>query len=675
MTLEQFTTKVEELEVLIQSDRDYKQSEVNAKELLAILSIMEESHSLSEIETRILIALAQSYRMRGVSQEVLPIAEKALAIAERIGNKELQAQAYSSVGMAYSTIADNTKAIESFHKAHEIFLAVNNRKQVAMLLYNIAVSYFQKAEYYSSLENFQKALFIAEQLNEPIIVALQLSKIGLVYSYLADYQMAVIQYQEAISIYQQHNYQIGLLSCYGNIGNLYREIRDYSRAIDYLNQALLIAQELEDKRNIAVTFGNLGISYNDSGDYVNAEKYFTNAIILEEELGNKVGLASNYLNLGNCLERQKQYEQALEYYQKSLLIAEQINQQHFISIIKGNIGSIFTNQSFEGFSPQKGEKLIMESININNVLGTRANNIVMLLCLAELYEYQKRWEEFAIYYKQYHVLEKEVQSEQAVKQAQLMEQQRKIHEAERDRQVKLARFQEQEKIFHNIVPVSIADRLLNGEKTMADSFDNVSMFFSDIVGFTHLASQISAKELVEGLNAIFTEFDHIATKHSLEKIKTIGDSYMAACGVPEQRDDHAMRTVQFALDIQEMMKNKTIGEKKNRISIRIGLHCGSAIAGIIGEKKFAYDLWGDAVNTAARMESHGEAGKIHVSEEFVRELLMMNGELSTEEKFSVAIPLSLTINHSLLTIIPRGEMEIKGKGMMKTYFLESVSAP
>ncbi|HRI31546.1 MAG TPA: adenylate/guanylate cyclase domain-containing protein, partial [Candidatus Kapabacteria bacterium] len=165
------------------------------------------------------------------------------------------------------------------------------------------------------------------------------------------------------------------------------------------------------------------------------------------------------------------------------------------------------------------------------------------------------------------------------------------------------------------------------------------------------------------------------TKHSLEKIKTIGDSYMAACGVPEQRDDHAMRTVQFALDIQEMMKNKTIGEKKNRISIRIGLHCGSAIAGIIGEKKFAYDLWGDAVNTAARMESHGEAGKIHVSEEFVRELLMMNGELSTEEKFSVAIPLSLTINHSLLTIIPRGEMEIKGKGMMKTYFLESVSAP
>ncbi|HRI30128.1 MAG TPA: tetratricopeptide repeat protein, partial [Candidatus Kapabacteria bacterium] len=141
MTLEQFTTKVEELEVLIQSGRDYKQSEVNAKELLAILSIMEESHSLSEIETRILIALAQSYRMRGVSQEVLPIAEKALAIAERIGNKELQAQAYSSVGMAYSTIADNTKAIESFHKAHEIFLAVNNRKQVAMLLYNIAVSY------------------------------------------------------------------------------------------------------------------------------------------------------------------------------------------------------------------------------------------------------------------------------------------------------------------------------------------------------------------------------------------------------------------------------------------------------------------------------------------------------------------------------------------------------
>ncbi|MBK9249520.1 MAG: adenylate/guanylate cyclase domain-containing protein [Ignavibacteria bacterium] len=327
---------------------------------------------------------------------------------------------------------------------------------------------------------------------------------------------------------------------------------------------------------------------------------------------------------------------------------------------------LYANMEFDGYDTDKAEESFLSAIALSEDIGAKRNLYEVHKFLADLYETQKRWEEFAVQFKKYHTLCLEVQSEEATKQAQQMEHRRKIEESERDRQVKLARFQEQEKILHNILPSKIADRMLDGEKTIADSHENVSVFFSDIVGFTTLSQRVSAQELVGMLNAIFTQFDHIAREHGLEKIKTIGDSYMAVCGAPIPVANHAERTALFALDVAEFMKNYQT-DSGDKVSIRIGLHTGSVVAGIIGENKFAYDMWGDAVNTASRMESHGEAGKIHVSEEFMKNLLMVNGELLMEEEDEFS---SLTINHLPLTIISRGEMEIKGKGMMKTYFLE-----
>ncbi|MBK9249562.1 MAG: hypothetical protein IPM69_15950 [Ignavibacteria bacterium] len=271
--------------------------------------------------------------------------------------------------------------------------------------------------------------------------------------------------------------------------------------------------------------------------------------------------------------------------------------------------------------------------------------------LSELYKQTERWKESREHFEKYHTLYLEVQSEEATKQAQLMEHRRKIEESERDRQIKLARFQEQEKILHNILPAQIAERMVAGEKMIADSHDHVSVFFSDIVGFTKLSQQVTAEELVGMLNGIFSQFDQIARKHGLEKIKTIGDSYMAVAGAPIPQENHAERAVLFALEVAEFMENYRT-DSGDKVDLRIGLHTGSVVAGVIGENKFSYDMWGDAVNVASRMESHGEAGKIHVSEEF---------------KHAVE-----TLHATSLQFIRRGEMAIKGKGMMKTYFLEKL---
>jgi adenylate cyclase len=200
-----------------------------------------------------------------------------------------------------------------------------------------------------------------------------------------------------------------------------------------------------------------------------------------------------------------------------------------------------------------------------------------------------------------------------------------------------------DRLLRNILPKAIANRLKE-EETIAEWHGQVTVLFADMVGFTKLSALLSATELVSRLNKIFTAFDELTETHGLEKIKTMGDCYMAAGGLPETREDHAEIVADLALELIPVLDeiNKTWGEE---VKIRIGINTGPVVAGVIGKSKFIYDLWGDAVNTASRMESHGIVGKIQVSEATYNLL---------SEKYDFET---------------RGEIDVKGKGPMTTYFL------
>jgi adenylate cyclase len=201
-----------------------------------------------------------------------------------------------------------------------------------------------------------------------------------------------------------------------------------------------------------------------------------------------------------------------------------------------------------------------------------------------------------------------------------------------------------EKLLLNILPSPIVDRLKLSSEAIADGFAEATVLFADIVGFTELSSRLSPQELVHRLNEIFSAFDGLVEKHGLEKIKTIGDAYMVVGGLPEPRADHAIAMAQFAIEMRSELQriNEMLGES---IDIRIGINSGPVVAGVIGTKKFIYDLWGDAVNVASRMESHGKPGEIHVS-------------ATTYEKL-----------RSHFHLESRGTVYIKGKGDMETYWL------
>ena len=201
-----------------------------------------------------------------------------------------------------------------------------------------------------------------------------------------------------------------------------------------------------------------------------------------------------------------------------------------------------------------------------------------------------------------------------------------------------------EKLLLNILPKPIAERLQKEQKLIADHFDDVSVLFADLVGFTEFCAQKTPTQLVEILNGIFSEFDRLSELHGLEKIKTIGDAYMVVGGLPTPREDHSEAIALLALDMQAALRrfNVTIGEN---FQLRIGLHSGSVVAGIIGISKFSYDLWGDTVNIASRMESNGLPGKIQVTAGTYERL---------KEQF---------------VFEERGQILVKGKGKMLTYWL------
>ena len=205
--------------------------------------------------------------------------------------------------------------------------------------------------------------------------------------------------------------------------------------------------------------------------------------------------------------------------------------------------------------------------------------------------------------------------------------------------------QRSEKLLLNILPMRIAEELKENGKTIPESFKDVTVFFSDIVGFTKMSSEMGAAEVISELNEIFTAFDRIITRNGCERIKTIGDAYLCVCGMPVPNKDHALNIAKSAFEIIEYLKGKN-AVSQLKWEIRAGIHSGPVVGGVVGTEKYIYDVFGDTINTASRMESNSEPMKINVSENSYS--LLKDKYIFTE----------------------RPPLDVKGKGLMKMYFLQ-----
>ncbi len=534
---------------------------------------------------------------------------------------------------------------------------------------------YRQRRYADMVGWLMRCVELADEVSNLALMAGVYCNLGVTSWEVSDYTKALSWYEKALPLAEATQHELFLSNIYTNIGNIYHQLEDLDASQLYHERSLTLGQRIESTDSIGTAHLHLAGIQRERGDLPAAFIHYERALEAYQTVGDTRMVAVAMSSIANIHVDERRDDEALEMKQRALDLLASTNDEVAETKIMHDMASILIDRNDSSADLETAEVYLRRSIDVNTQLDSKQRLAEDYEWLEKIHTLRHEWQSAYEASRMQRDLVAAVRSETAITNARMLEHRRQIESSERDRQVKLARFQEQERIFHNILPVSIADRLIEGETTIAESYDHVSIFFSDIVGFTTLASQMSATDLVNGLNRIFSEFDRLAVLHGLEKIKTIGDAYMAVCGVPVRHDDHAQRVAHFALDVLALMNTITIGPQNIPVKIRIGLHTGSVVAGVIGTQKFAYDLWGDAVNIASRMESSGEAGRVHVSEALAIELKKntesrIQNPILHEVSHSVSHEVPLVPRHSSLVTTPRGLIDIKGKGTMTTYWLE-----
>ncbi|MBK9249567.1 MAG: tetratricopeptide repeat protein [Ignavibacteria bacterium] len=654
------------------------------------------SDTVLTLRAHALLSLAAIELRRENYDDSLVLAHRGLALTEE-GNLELiKPKAWNIFGNIYTSRGSYSTALEYYSKSLAAYEVLGEKSEVSKLTMNIGNVYRNLGSYDKALEYYTKSLTMYEVIGEKWGVATVTGKIGSINQLLGSYDKALECYARALAVHEVLGDTTGIAIVTGSMGNVYYSLGSYDKALEYYGKVLICMEELGDKKSVGGTLvnlgtvftslgsndkaleyfgralalfdtlgeksfranctGNIGIVYFNIGSYDIALEYFAKALAEHHELGNKSEVANCTGNIGNVYVSLGSYDLALDYLTKALVAHQELGQKSEIARTMGMIANLYTKKKFEGYNVLKAEELLLHAVAISTDIGAKELLVEDYKSLADLYEIQKRDAEALLYFKKHIEIKGEVNAEDIKKQEVLREQQKAIELAKATADAKMIATTG---LLHKVLPPSIADRLIKGEK-IADYFTSISILFADIVGFTPIASKMPARKVLAFLNYVFGEFDRIIEHHGCEKIKTIGDGYMAVAGAPITCEDHAERIAHAAMemmgDIQLPEDIRSSLPKGAIFNIRIGINIGPAFGGIVGEKRFVYDIYSDAVNTAARMESHGEPGRIHVSEEFAFHLqnrMAMTGD-----------------DLGGIVFEERGEMEIKGKGRMKTYFME-----
>jgi class 3 adenylate cyclase/predicted negative regulator of RcsB-dependent stress response len=502
-----------------------------------------------------------------------------LKISEEIGDKQDIVNTYNNIGNVYFVQGNYPEALKYYSASLKICEEIGDKERIAYAYGSVGNVYHDQGNYPEALKNYFASLKICEEIENKRGIAITYNNVGKVYHAQGNDPEALKNHFASLKIKEEIGDKQGIANSYNDIGHLYLNQDNYPEALKNYFAALKIMEEIGDKRGIAKVYNGMGLIYGYQGNYPEAMKNISASLEISKEIGDKKEVASAYGNIGDVYSDQGNFPDALKEYLRALQLAEEI-----------------------GF-----KSLIEESCF--NLTDT---------CKA-LHDYETALQ----YYERYHEVDKELLGEESSKQLNNLkfmhnlEQKEKDLEIEQLRNVELKKERDRsEALLLNILPAEVAEELKAKGSADAKQFDTVTVMFTDFKGFTQISERLTPTELVAEIDYCFKAFDHIITRLNIEKIKTIGDAYMCVGGLPVSNTTHATDVVEAAIEIQQFMLNhlqQRTSEGKEVFEIRIGIHTGPVVAGIVGIKKFAYDIWGDTVNIASRMESSGEAGKINIS--------------------------------------------------------------
>jgi len=608
-----------------------------------------------------LVELSSQY-YRTDTEEARRLATEAKDLAEKSSYTIGLAQAHKALGMSHYFEGDAVNTLVEWELALEEFELADDLNGVSNILNNLGAVHFNGGNDEAALEYYLQSIKVAESINDTIRTVTALMNIGTIYL-TKDRELALSYYRRALPITEAiRDYDaIGTLAinlgeifladdkhpdskllnldsalfyfemaldAYGgsstysisnalqSIGKVYSLQEDFDKAIQIQTEAYQVALARDAPLDMVLALTSLADTYDSMGDDVKAIVSYNQAKDIAVEIDAPYETQSVYLGLAKAYSKVSDFKQAYEH-------------QELFNTIRDTLYNAEMDQALESktlsyeIEKKQGQISLLEkdkelkAVELKRQKAIRNGSIafgILLLVLAgglfNKYKYTKRTN--------------------------------KVISREKERS---------DELLLNILPAEVAEELKDKGSAEAVQIDQVSVLFTDFKGFTALSEKLTPKELVRDLHECFSAFDLICETHGLEKIKTIGDAYMAAGGLPVPNNTHPTDAIAAALEMRDFVdegKLKKTAAGLPFFEIRIGIHTGPVVAGIVGVKKFSYDIWGDTVNTASRMESSGEPGKVNMSE----------------------ATYALVKDTPNLTFTSRGKIQAKGKGEMEMYFVE-----
>ena len=472
--------------------------------------------------------------------------------------------------------------------------------------------------------------------------------LGVLYNEQGDFQEALDLLNKSLEIREKHDIS-EVSKTYMSLGFTHESLGNDEKALGYLLKGLEMAEKYQVDSDIAIALNNVGAFYFLKGKENLAIPYYRKAIKKSIEIGNEVDAAWVMGNMSSYFLNENKIDSAEFYAEQGLAIAERYD----ILILKE---TIYDRMHHLRKSQNRWKEAYQYQSIFNNIKDSLGNLQGQKTALKRKLEYDHELEKTTIALK--HEAEKERAKTQRIYLTTglvlililLFIYYRSYIRKKKDN-ITISRERDRsDELLLNILPLSIAKELKKNGFAEPKFYESVSILFTDFEGFTKFSEHLSPKELVQEIDYCYKAFDNIIEEHQLEKIKTIGDSYMCASGLPEENSNHGFIMVKAAIAIRNFMiqyANQRKAEGKNPLAIRIGIHSGSVVAGVVGKRKFAYDIWGDAVNTASRIESSGQVGKINISQT------------------------TYNLIQNYFDCTSRGKIKAKNKGEIEMYFVNN----
>lgn len=596
----------------------------------------------------------------------LALAGRQLELAERVNDPRARYEAHTTMAVGNSMKSRYDEALVHLDQCLAIAKAIDDPKRIANTYSNMSNVHRNLGDLPRALQLLHQSLRTDEALNNKAGLAGTYNNIGNIHKELGEDDKALASYQRSAALYDALDDDKGRAQTLMNMGAVHLNKGQLEQASDELSRSIVLLSKLGRRMEMGISYNTLGRAYSLMGRGREAHAMLDSARTIFTTLGAKRQLARVHYYTGEQLLKEQRFRSALSACREGLEVARStallLQEKECLDCMMRAHAAMGDYRS--AYQAQTAFMALNDSL-------ARLNNRKETTRLEVTQQFQER-----MFTDSLRTVRQRFEREQEY-QAQLADERdrrnlfvyssvgvlllagglwSRLRTTRRSRAAIQRERDRSDELLLNILPATVAQELKDQGYTKARHFEQVTVLFSDFKGFTSMAEKLSATELIAEIDHCFKAFDAIMDRHAIEKIKTIGDAYMAAAGLPDPGRSGAVEMVQAALEMQQFIAERHRDRSASgqpAFQMRIGLHSGPVVAGVVGVRKFAYDIWGDTVNTAARMESSGEAGQVNLSADTYA--------LVKDATDAAGLP--------LFTFSERGHIQAKGKGELLMYFV------